>query len=154
MMVRKFFQFVYLSFVVYALVWLVFMNVNVDEPENHQKIEEKPLTCGKFPEENDIFVDNLIWQVLETPRGFVKLLNAYLDTRFNMTIVRVNANSYELNIEKDSLFCQFWFEDGRGPYVAKATQYILMWFTGLSFKIYTKEDYLGTILKLKHISKI
>lgn len=117
---------------------MLFMSFNVAKSEKSQSEannEESLVKCGRFPEEKDIFVDNLIWQVLETPRGFVKLLNAYLDMRFNMTLVRVNVNSYNLNITVDALFCQFWFEDDTGPYVVKATEYILMWFRGLNFLI-------------------
>lgn len=84
--------------------------------------------CGVYRRDEDIFTDNLIWQVLEIPRGFVRLLNAYLDGRNNKTIVRINASGIRLDFDKDKIFCQFWSENSTAePYVVQASEYLLMW---------------------------
>ena len=95
-----------------------------------EKVDVKPLlnSCGKFPEGKDITIDNLIWQVYEHPKGFIKLLNAYMDMRQNLSIVRINTHSFSsLNTTTDSVYCQFWFDDSSSPYVSKATEYLLVW---------------------------
>jgi hypothetical protein len=90
--------------------------------------------CGRFPREEDITIDNTIWQVLEIPRGDVKLMNAYLDDRQNQTFVRINVNSVSLNLSRDDIYCQFWFDDKTQPTVVKASDYTLMWFNkGLNY---------------------
>lgn len=76
--------------------------------------------CGRFPKEEHITIDNLIWQILETPKGFVKILNAYLDERQNKTVVRVNVNSVEINTTM--IFCQFWFDETSPPFVVQASE--------------------------------
>lgn len=71
-----------------ALIYM--LNVVIQNDDESDTKATKSI-CGRFPSEADILSDNLIWQVLEMPKGFVKMLNAYLDTRHNQTIVRVNA---------------------------------------------------------------
>lgn len=91
----------------------------------------EPKTCGRYPETKDIFTDNSIWQVLQHPKGFVKILNAYIDTRpdkgVNSTVVRLNVNSVKLKENEDMLYCQFWFEGKAEALVVKATEILLMW---------------------------
>ena len=88
----------------------------------------KDLTCGRYPEEGDVFTDNIIWQVLQTSFGFIYLLNAYLDERWNQRIVRVNIISQKLNISSQKLFCQFWFDDKSTPIVVEASEFQSIWF--------------------------
>jgi hypothetical protein len=80
-------------------------------------------SCGRFPREENILIDNVIWQVLETSFGFVYLLNAYLDTRWNKSIVRINAISPQLDIKNHKLYCQFWFDEKSQPMVMEASEY-------------------------------
>jgi hypothetical protein len=82
--------------------------------------------CGRFPQEEHITVDNTIWQVLEISKGFVKILNAYLDTRQNKTVVRINVNSVNLT-ESDIFYCQFWYDGSSNPIIVRATETLLMW---------------------------
>lgn len=86
--------------------------------------------CGHYPSEKDILIDNVVWQILEMPKGFVKLLNAYLDMRRNQSIVRVNANGIHLNITTDTIYCQFWFEGDKRPKVVKSSEYFMMYYWG------------------------
>lgn len=82
--------------------------------------------CGRFPEKEHITVDNTIWQLMELPKGFVRILNAYLDTRQNNSVVRLNVHSVHLN-ESDVFYCQFWFDDVTEPTVVQATEVLGMW---------------------------
>lgn len=87
-------------------------------------------TCGRYPNENDIFRDNVYWQISKTPKGFMKLLNAYLDTRMNKTFIRVTAISAELELSNDTIFCQFWFKNYPAPYIVKASGAHMLWIRG------------------------
>lgn len=54
-----------------------------------------------------------MWQVLQIPIGFVYILNAYMDARFNQTTVKLTVNApAALKITTVKLFCQLWFDDG------------------------------------------
>lgn len=88
------------------------------------------LQCGRYPDEQDILIDNVVWQVLEMPKGFVKLLNAYLDMRRNKSIVRINANGIHLNMSRDTIYCQFWFEKESRPVIVKSTEFFMMYYWG------------------------
>jgi hypothetical protein len=93
------------------------------------KREISKTTCGRLPQEVDITIDNVIWQVLSIPKGFYKLMNAYLDQRFNKTVVRVSVIGDRLNIETDAIYCQFWFDElsETQPIVVRATEFSSMW---------------------------
>jgi hypothetical protein len=92
--------------------------------------ERNVKTCGRFPSENDIFRDNVYWQISNTPKGFMKLFNAYLDMRMNKTVVRVTAIHAGLDLANDTVYCQFWFKDYPSPYVVKAKEALLLWQRG------------------------
>lgn len=87
-------------------------------------------TCGRFPSENNILRDNTFWQVSKTPKGLMKLFNAYLDTRMNKTMVRVTIMAAETSFPNDTIFCQFWFKNVKAPYVVKANEALLLWQRG------------------------
>lgn len=87
-------------------------------------------TCGRYPRENDILRDNSFWQVSKTPKGLMKLFNAYLDTRMNKTMVRVTIMAAETSFPNDTIFCQFWFKNVEAPYVVKASEALLLWQRG------------------------
>ena len=98
------------------------------ELEIQEKISSK--SCGRFPVDSDIIYDNVLWQILEMPNGFMKLFNAYLDERGNKTVVRVNVHSHNLNITRDVIYCQFWFKDNKQPFVIRALNFTLLWSDG------------------------
>lgn len=120
-LIRRAIVFLGLSFVL-MLVHIKFIRSSLNNEISHKK-------CSRYPTVSDVFYDNIYWQVLEMPKGFVKLYNAYLDDRKNKTIVIVNVMSHILNIEQDAIFCQFWFEADMfvEPLVVKADRFILMW---------------------------
>jgi hypothetical protein len=94
-------------------------------------LEESKLkvsSCGRLPREENILIDNVIWQVLETPFGFIHMLNAYLDARWNRTVVRINVIAPPLNITTQKLYCQFWFDKESQPLVVEASEFQTMWF--------------------------
>jgi hypothetical protein len=111
----------------FSITSTVFIMFFVESSNNKLTLRTNSTVCGRFPKEQDITFDNTIWQVLEIPRGFVKLMNAYLDERQNQTVVRINANSIPLNISQDNIYCQFWFDDETQPLIVKASEYMLMW---------------------------
>lgn len=82
--------------------------------------------CGRFPTEEHVVIDNLYWQILELPKGFLNILNAYLDLRQNKSVVRINVNSVLLN-ESNVFYCQFWYDEVSPPAVVKASEVLLMW---------------------------
>lgn len=85
-------------------------------------------SCGRFVREENIFTDNVIWQVFETPQGFFYILNAYLDGRWNQTIVRINVLGPLITIGSNKLFCQFWFDEHLEPVAVEASEYQTLWF--------------------------
>lgn len=95
----------------------------------HEITSQNRKICGRLPQQEHITIDNVIWQVLEIPNGFYKLMNAYLDERENRKIVRVSAIGNRLNKTKDEIFCQFWFDENpeTQPFVVRATQFIMIW---------------------------
>lgn len=99
--------------------------IYIFNPKN-EKIKQ---ICGRFPEEKHIMTDNVVWQVLEIPKkGFVKILNAYLDQRQNKTVVRINVNSPPLENQKDIFYCQFWFVNNSQPYIVRTSNIRTLWF--------------------------
>lgn len=96
------------------------------------RVEKKliEINCGKYPKEEDILIDNIVWQVLQMPQGFVKFLNAYLDLREKKPVVRINANGMFLNISFDIIYCQFWYDGVVNPIITRASEYKLMYVWG------------------------
>lgn len=123
--IRKYFCY-FLAFVVLAIYYIFSTS---KELSLEKEIKRQKEQCGKLPHEGNITIDNVIWQVLEIPKGFYKLMNAYLDERQDQKIVRVSVIGNRLNISEDAIYCQFWFDENpeTQPNVVKATQFILMW---------------------------
>jgi hypothetical protein len=93
------------------------------------KSEKSDQICGRFPKEKHIMTDNVVWQVLELPnKGFMKIMNAYLDQRQNQSVVRINVNSPFLENQKDSFNCQFWFANSSQPYIVGVSNIRTLWF--------------------------
>lgn len=123
---QKLFSFLFICKVL-VICMTFFLIQQSTKPEYNSEESQKTTSCGRFPKEEHILDENVVWQVLEMPKGFVNLLNAYLDDRMNRTIVRINASGIKLNITVDAIFCQFWFDEISEPQVVKATQYLLIW---------------------------
>jgi hypothetical protein len=78
--------------------------------------------CGRYPKEQHILTDNGIWQIAETSHGFIYLLSAFLDTRWNESVVRILVNAPK-DRNGTQLFCQFWFDDDKSiPLVVEASE--------------------------------
>jgi hypothetical protein len=121
--IRNFFLFLLL---LSLLSSIVFFNKLLGESE--KLLELKVSTCGRLPREENILIDNVVWQVLETPFGFIHMLNAYLDARWNRTVVRINVIAPPLNITTQKFYCQFWFDKESQPLVVEASEFQTMWF--------------------------
>lgn len=113
------------SFVI-TFSWILYFDASTFQNEILQIKKSTTKACGRFPTEEHITIDNEIWQLMQLPKGFVRILNAYLDTRQNESVVRLNVNSVQINIS-DNFFCQFWFNDVIEPTVVAATEVLSMW---------------------------
>lgn len=100
---ENFFIFLTLTLVILTLFYSKNWNENMSSK----------ISCARFPQDEDIFIDNVIWQLLQTSQGLVKLFNAYLDKRWNKTIVKVFVNGpvHSNSSKNETIFCQFWFEN-------------------------------------------
>lgn len=106
-----------------STITTIFLTKQFFSPMKYAPIP-KPRLCGRFPQEHDIFIDNVFWQLLETNRSFFRLFNAYLDTRWKQMDVKVLASGFRTNEEDETVFCQFWFEnDVTSPLVIAASQF-------------------------------
>lgn len=82
--------------------------------------------CGRYPKDSEVPIDNMMWQILRNPSGFLYLMNAYLDLRWNKTVV-VNAIGAGLKLTVDKIFCQYWFEEQEQPIIVKALNLQSLW---------------------------
>jgi hypothetical protein len=113
-----------------AIIFVCLLIYAVFESQRYEQIDildESEAQCGRFVPFNEVPVDNEIWQLLELPNGFVKLLNAYLDTRENKKLVRINVVGIHIDIKTDPIYCQFWFDDESAPYVVQPDEYMWLW---------------------------
>lgn len=94
-----------------------------------RRAKQNEYACGRLPQKEDVIMDGITWQVFKIQKGLYKLMNAYLDMREQLMIVRVAMMGLELNITTDSIFCQFWYDDlpDSQPTVVKASEFIFMW---------------------------
>jgi hypothetical protein len=113
----------FLMFVLFSLAR------NESEPFSNDKS-----TCENLQKPEDVTINNIIWQVLETSDGRVNLLNAYLDERWNKTVVSINANGPNLNVSYHKVYCQFWFENIEQPLVVQVSEFRTMYLGGLTGK--------------------
>lgn len=108
-------------------VILLILKISLSQKEAQEDVAEAVMSCGRFPKEEHIRIDNVTWQVFETPIGLIKLLNAYLDTRQKQSFVRVNTNFVPSNQSVLTIFCQFWFDENLPPFVVQASEILIMW---------------------------
>ena len=121
---------VYLKkFAIFTFISIIGSVYFLKQVSQTQKVNSSKISCGRLPQEEDILVDHVIWQALQTTRGSYRLLSAYYDDRQNKTIVRVLMIGDQLNVTKDEFYCQFWLDEEPDsvPVVVEATQYILIW---------------------------
>ena len=124
----KFILFLVVYCALITIFCLIFLNTTdilngFPSIKNISKLEK---SCGRYPVNEDVTVDNLYWQILEHSKGFVNIFNAYLDLRQNKSVIRINVLSKLLN-ESDEFYCQFWNDKQASLGVIKATEVLLMW---------------------------
>lgn len=102
---------------------------------NWSAVDRRSKTCGRYPQESDILFDNINWQVLDTPAGMIKLLNAYMDRRFNETVVKINSNGPKVYAHTLNIFCQFWMSDTSVPYIVRSMEIQSLWTKRENFKL-------------------
>jgi hypothetical protein len=114
----------YVAVLIITTIFLVLMlsktSINI---ESNEKSASK---CGRFPKQSDIEYDNEMWQVLVNSDGPLYLLNAYLDMRWNKSVV-VNAIGAGLNQTAKNFYCQYWFEGREGPIVVQSFRFQNLW---------------------------
>lgn len=108
-------------------ILLSFLTILLIFYEFRRKFQAAPNFCGRFPRQQDIIVDNVIWQVLNTSKGQVSLLNAYLDRRFNQSVVKINSNGPKLNLEWKAVYCQIWHDEKSQPEVVRVMEIEDLW---------------------------
>jgi hypothetical protein len=81
-----------------------------------------------YPQETEIFTDNLMWQVLEVPEGhrFLYLLRAYKDLRYNKSVVITSIGSNYI-LQPKNLFCQYWFEGSAEPLIKETSKILKLY---------------------------
>lgn len=97
---------------------LVFLLICIGIFQNHEETTENDssgLNCDVHaPVEHEIVTDKDVWQVLQvSKKKKLKFFNAYLDTRQNPAVVRINSYGPKHFIENPELYCRFWYEDER-----------------------------------------
>ena len=114
------------AILIYVTIYVMLSTIFVPSPgfTKQSTISNK---CGRFPEEKDIFIDNIVWQVLDTPIGFIKLLNAYVDDRWNKTEVIINANGPKMYPKPISFYCQFWYSNSDEPIIVNTSTVQSLW---------------------------
>jgi hypothetical protein len=83
--------------------------------------------CGRFPTVEHVTIDNLYWQVLQMPNGFISIYNAYLDLRQNKSVVRVLVLAHGGNLSTDQLYCQLWRDETTAATAVRPSEIMLMW---------------------------
>lgn len=99
-----------------SIICVIFYFKSVNKHDNH--------ICGRYPSRRSLAIDQTIWQHFIMPQGVVKLLNAYLDTRLNQSVVRVNVNGIRLDVKNHTIYCQFWIEGADSPVITYATDFV------------------------------
>ena len=89
------------------------------------KVEEN--VCSQFPQEKDLLIDSEVWQVFDTINGSVKLINAFLDERWNLSVVRINSNGPVQNLTRDKIYCQYFFENQSHAITVEASEIQSLW---------------------------
>jgi hypothetical protein len=124
MRLNKFFVIFIVNSFLFSFIYLI--SIVNDFPKFYGVREDK--ICGRYPTEAQITVDNLFWQILELPKGFVNILNAYVDQRQNKSVVRVNVISFEFNVnETNVIHCQMWFGEEKSPKIVRVSEVLLIW---------------------------
>jgi hypothetical protein len=103
----------------FAIAFLLKTSINVEPIKTVPK-------CGRYPKQIDIHYDNEMWQILYNPDGRLFLWNAYLDLRWNRSVV-INAIGAALNQTAENFFCQYWFEGKDDPIVVQAFRFQNLW---------------------------
>lgn len=94
-----------------------------------QKIKFNALSCGKFPEEQNISREANHWQSFRTSNDIYYFYGAYYDDRElvqPLPVVRILSfvNNPKLTA---NVLCQLWFEGFDDPIVQKVTETELLW---------------------------
>jgi len=77
-------------------------------------------SCGRFPSIFDLKFNSKYWQQLDTPKGSLFLLNAFLDVRKAAPTPTVRIIGM-LEGQPESIYCQLWFLDQSDPVVTNAS---------------------------------
>jgi hypothetical protein len=77
--------------------------------------------CGRYPSDNELIMVNDLSQYIEIPKGMYKLTASYIDKN----IVKIALTGKQLDMAKDLIFCQVWFEESVSavPKIVQATEY-------------------------------
>ena len=115
-----------LTFAILFAIVVLFENAKEAVPTKHESVK-----CGRFPKPTDIEFDNEMWQVHVNSDGLLFLWNAYLDLRWNKSVV-INAIGAGINLGPENFFCQYWFKGRDDAIVVQASKFQNTWRTSES----------------------
>jgi hypothetical protein len=113
-----------------AAIFVYFIKLAFKFPSFSEKRLDLPKqACGRLPQQQNIVIDNRIWQVFQLKNESYKLYSAYFDDRQGKTVVRVSMLGRELVKATDRIFCQLWFNESpdAAPFVVVASEYVKLW---------------------------
>lgn len=120
------FKFIFLCLILIVFIFGLKIHKSFkSEKDSVEKLESTVKSCGKFLEDDKIIRDNIFWQVLKSKKRSIKLFNAYLDVRMQTPVVRVTLLTSQMDLSKDTIYCQFWFGETSNPRVVKANEIFL-----------------------------
>lgn len=116
----------YLLCFIFAIILSVLLLIN--NAKKSLPMDQHFVKCGRFPKQTDIEFDNEMWQVHVNSDGLLFLWNAYLDLRWNKSVV-INAIGAGINLGPENFFCQYWFKNRDEPIVVQAYKFQNTWRT-------------------------
>ena len=87
-----------------------------------------PIKCDGLKKSRKLPRKSIHWESLNTDDGRVNILNAYVETRLNGSVVLINSNGPSLQNSYQNIYCQFFYEKrDENPFVVKVSGFRMLW---------------------------